>query len=252
MFGLLDLVLLLFVAVCVFMGAYRGLIGSIVKLLGGALKLVVAVLLVKPFVALISLTKIDERMFDKLSLKFSGISDKFNVNLAEIDPEELNVFVGDALSDAKIPRIFRGFFSNIFSVNPETIAANGDVTLAQLMGVAVSNMMLMAISFIVLFASLWLIVKLVSRWSIKKAKGDTVFAKTNKWLGALFGFVKSVLILFIVFICFSFFKDFTFLASVFNLVNKSFLGRLLLKISQAIIDSSFDIKRVLEGWLIKG
>lgn len=252
MFGLLDFILLFFIVICVFVGAYRGLIGSIVKLLGGALKLVVAVLLVKPFVALISITKIDERMFDKLFLKYSGISDKFNVNLAEVDPEQLDVFVGDALSDAKIPRLFRGFFSNIFSVNPETIAANGNVTLAQLMGVAVTNMILMAISFVILFVLLWILVKMVTRWSIKKSRGDTVFAKTNKWLGALFGFAKSILILFVVFIFISFFKDFSFLAGLFEFLNESFIGRLLLKISQAIIDSSFDIKKVIEGWLIKG
>lgn len=246
---ILDLSILLFVALCVFMGIRRGLIGSLAKMLGGVLRLVVSILLAKPFVKLVSLTNIDEHLFDKLHLKFSGLSDKFNVNLVGMDAETLGTFTGDALADADIPKLFRGFFSNIFNISPEVIATKESVTIAELMSVTVANIILLAISFVVVFILLWIVSKLVIRWSKRHAVGNTLFAKTNRWLGAIFGFVKSLLILFVGFIVVACFSGFGFMEGVVEYINATWIAKLLYNGSNALINSSFDLKSMLEGWL---
>ena len=150
MFSVLDGILIIFIVLSVFIGIRRGFIGSLAKLLGGFLKLVLSILLAKPLVKLVSLTKLDEHMFDKITAKFAGVSEKFNVNLVGMNQDELTSFVSDALLDAKVPKIFRGFFANVFSISPETIAAKESVTIAELMGVSIGNIVLLVCSFVFL------------------------------------------------------------------------------------------------------
>jgi len=247
----LDVVIILMVILFIVVGMYRGFIGSLAKLLGGVLKLVVAILLAKPFVKVLSLTKIDEHLFENLTEKFSGISDKFSVNLVGLDATELNVFIEDALTDAKIPKLFRGLFVNIFNLAPETIAVKESVTLAEMMGVTVTNIILLTASFVVLILLLWLVAKLIGRWSRRISRGDTLFAKTNKWLGAIFGLLKSLLVIFVTFVIVSLISDFGFMQSVIAYINNSFFGKWFYKLSQALINSSFDLQAMLESWLTK-
>lgn len=251
MFNVLDIVLIVFIFLCVVIGMHRGFIGSVAKILGGFLRLVVSILLARPLVKLISLTRLDEHLFDKLCLNFSGLSEKFNVNLVGMEQTELDIFVESALTEAKVPKIFRGLFVNIFDISPELIASKESVTIAQLMGVTVCNIILLVGAFVSLFVVLWIVSKIIMHWSKKVSKSDTVFAKTNKWLGAIFGLVKSALIVFTLFILVSFVSDFQFMTSAINYINSSFLGKWLYKISQSLINSSFDIKGMLQNWLSK-
>lgn len=250
MFGVLDIIIILLVLLCIIIGSWRGLIGSLAKLLDGFLKLVISIILTRPMVAMISKTKIDEQMFGGLSVKFASISDKFNVNLVGMAEDELSVFVGDALSDAKIPKIFRGLLQNLLSINPETISTKESVTLAELMGVSVGNIILLVYTFVVLCLLLWLISKLALRWSRGLNKKDTVFAKTNKWLGGLFGLIKSFVVLFIAFIILSAISDFAFMHKVVEYVNNSFIGGPLYRLSNKLIENSFNVKALTETWLI--
>lgn len=249
MFGWLDVGILLLVLFFVLIGMWRGLVGSLVKLLGGVVRFVLAVLLTKPIVKLISLTSLNEQMFGKLTIKYSGISDKFNVNLVGMGESELNTFVREALADAKIPRIFRGMLQNFFGVSPELIATKESVTLAELMGVAVGNIILLAITFVVLFVVFWLFSKLAAKWSIKHSRKHTVFAKANKWLGGAFGFVRALIVLFIVFVGISILSNFNFMSGVVDTVNSSLVGNFLYRVSNGLIKSSFDIKSFVESWL---
>lgn len=245
----LDVAIILLMAICVGLGVYRGLIGSLAKMLGRFLRLVLSLLLVKPVVKLISLTTINEHLFDNISRKFAGISEKFSVNLVGLPQEEINSLATDAFADAKIPKLFRGFLLKVVSVSPETIAMKENVTLANLMGVTIGNIILLVVTFIFLLVIFWLLSKIVLRWSKRLNKGHTTFAKTNKWLGGLFGFVKSILILFVVFILISFFDDFSFMSNAIGYIKESLLGKVLYKISLIIVDNSFDLQQILTEWL---
>lgn len=252
MFWLLDVFIVALILLATLLGAKRGLIGSVAKLMGGFLRLVVAILLAKPFSKLIMLTKLDEHLFDKLHLKFSGMSDKLNINLVGLNETQLDTVVKDALSDASIPKLFRGFFSNLFQISPETLANSESVTIAQLMSVAVVNIIMIVVSFVVLLLLLWLVVKIIVKLSKRSVKSNTVFAKTNKWLGMLFGFAKGFLIIFTLFIVVAFVSDFSFMQPVVNFINSTFISKGLYFLAEGLIDSSFDIKAMVEGWLTAG
>ena len=64
---ILDVAIIFFLLLGVGIGAWRGFIGSLAKMLSGVLRLVVSILLARPLVSLIKLTTIDEQMFDKFS-----------------------------------------------------------------------------------------------------------------------------------------------------------------------------------------
>lgn len=251
MFGFLDVGIILLVLLSILIGARRGLIGSLAKLLGGFLNVVISILLTKPVATLVSKMKFTEHLFDKLSNKFLGVSDKFGVNLVGMAEPELDVFVGDALSDAKIPKIFRGLFQNLLDINPETLAAKESVTLAELMGVAVGNIIILVLTFVVLCLILWLVSKIVLVWSRKQTRKDTVLAKTNKWLGSVFGLIKAFIILFLGFIVISALSQFSFMENVTEYVNKSLLGGPLYRLSEKLLNNSFDINSLINEWLTK-
>lgn len=246
---ILDVVLVLFILLGIFLGMRRGFFGSLAKMLGGVLRLVISILLAKPVVKLVSLTNIDEHLFDKIHLKVSALSDKFNVNIVGMSAEELKSFSSNAIADADIPKLFRSFFLNIFNISPEAIAARESVTIADMMSITIVNAILLVVSFVVLFVFLWLIVKLLMLWSRKHVKQKTIFAKTNKWLGGLFGLIKSLLIVFVCFVVVSLFSGFGFMQSVVNFIDSTILSKLLYKLSLLLINSSFDLKAMLQSWL---
>ena len=251
MFTVLDGILIALTLICVFLGARRGFIGSVVRLFGGFVRLILSILLAKPAVKLVSLiTKLDEHMFNKYANYASGISDKFNVNLVGLSEEELNNVVTDALSDAKIPKLFRGLFNNVFSINPETIAHHESVTLAEMMGVTITNIILLICSFVVIFLLLWLVGFLCKKWSIKISSSTTLFARTNKWLGALFGFVKAIVISFVIFFVIALFENVGIFKTLTDFINGSVIVGPVYRFAKMIFDSSFDLTKALESYFI--
>lgn len=251
MFGYLDGIILLLALVFVLVGIKRGFLGSLAKLLGGFVRLILSILLAKPFVKLISLTKIDEHLFDKLTLKYSGISDKFNVNLVGMDSASLDTFVTDALSDAKVPKIFRSLVKNFIMVNPDVIAQKETVTVAELAGVAVGNLILLIVSFVVIYLLLWLIVKIVLRVSTSLNRSQTIIGGTNRWLGGVFGFVKYFVFLMVAMLVVSALSKFDFMGNTVAYINNSFLGGPLYRLSEKLWATSFDITSAVESWLKK-
>lgn len=247
MFTILDGFLIVFVLIFVLIGAKRGFIGSVVKFFSGVVRLLLSILLAKPVATLVSkITTIDEHLFDKYSLSASKISDKFNVNLVGMDSDSLNDFVADALHDAKIPKLFRGLFQNIFSINIETVNSSQSVTLADMMGVAIANMIMIVVSFIVVFVLLFLLGFLIKRWSISMSNSTTLFARTNRCMGAVLGLVQTIVIVMLVLFVFVFIEKFGWLDGIVNYIDNSFIVGSLYDFARIIIDTSFDIGKSIE------
>lgn len=251
MFSVVDGIIIALLLVCLILGIKRGFLGSLIKLFGGVVRLLLSVLLAKPVVKLISLTTLDEHMFNKFKLSASNISEKFNVNLVGMSEEQLNTFVGDALSDAKVPKIFRGLFKNAFSISPETISKHESVTLADFMGVTISNILLLIGSFIFVFVVLWLIAFLIKRWSKSSNSSTTLFTRTNKWLGAVFGILQVVSILFVFFFIVTIFDNMGVFVGFTDYINNSLITGPIYRVSKTIINNSFDLKIILNNWLNK-
>ena len=249
MFTILDGFIIVFALILVLIGARRGFIGSIVRFFSGIIRLLLSILLAKPVATLISCTtKIDERLFDKYHRSASLISDKFNVNLVGMNDDSLSEFVGDALQDAKIPKLFRGLFQNIFSINAESINSCESVTLADMMGVAIANMIIVLISFVTVFLLLVIVGFVIKRLSVRMSTSTTLFARTNKWLGAILGFVKSVVIILVVLFVCVFIDKFNWFGGFISYIDNSFFVGPLFDLAKIIIDSSFDIGRSIEVW----
>lgn len=249
MFTVIDGVLIALTLLCVFLGIKRGIVGSLIKLFGGVIRLFLSIVLAKPLVKVISLTQINERMFDKYKLWASNISDKFNVNLVGMDSETLDVFVGDALSDANIPKIFRGLFKKAFAISPEVISGYESITLADFMGITITNIILTVSAFIFIFVSLWLIFFILKRWSKRHSSSTTFFAKTNKWLGCLFGVLQACCILSLFYFVVLIIENMGIFKGVVDYVSGSTVNGFLYKVFKQIFNNSFDLNILLHEWL---
>ena len=165
-----------------------------------------------------------------------------------MDSEQLGAFSQDALADAEIPKIFRGLFLKLFDISPEVVATRETVTMAQLMSFTIVNLILLICAFVLLNIILWVVSKLLIRWSKVNTKKTTLFAKTNKFLGASFGLVKSLLIIFVVFVLVSFLGKLGFAQSVVVYIDSSFISKWIYKLSELLINSSFDLKTIVGSW----
>lgn len=252
MFTYFDVVLLLLLAICIGIGAYRGLIGSLIKIFGRFARIVLAFLLCRPMSNLVSsITRIDERMFDKYHAKAIGISDKFSVTLSGMNEDQLNQITQDALSDASIPKLFRGLFKKVFAISPETISQHESITLADLMGAAITSIILIVGSFVFLYLLFLLLCFFASRWSRRLMGSNTIFARTNRWLGAFVGLVRAVVILFVGFVIIGFIEDFGWFESFTMKLNDSLLSGPLYRLVNKFLDNTLNLQEIVTNWIKK-
>lgn len=251
MFTVIDGIIVALVLLLIFLGFKRGFIGLLAKFLGGVIKIIVAALLTKPIATLLNKTSISEHLFEKYTNKALGISDKFSINLVGLSEAELSGVVNDALADAKIPKLFRGLFKNLFNINPEAIANAESITLAELMGVAITNIVLMVGTFVCLLILIWLICFIAKRVSKRSVGSTTFLARTNKGLGAVLGLIEAASFIFVFFAVVSLFKDFGWFNAFTTFIDKSFIAGPVSRLIDKFMDKSFNLSEIITNWLNK-
>ena len=251
MFTYIDIAILVIVALCVVVGYFRGFVGSIVKLFSGTVKFVISYFLCKPFATLVAnITKLDDALFNKFYNWSAGLSGKFTTNLVGMSEEQISTQVSNALSDTKFPRFLRGIFQNIFNINPETINSYEEITISDLMAKTLSMFTLIICSFIFLYILITIVLFLIKHFNKKRLQGQTVLIRRDRRWGAVVGFVKSFVIVVIVFVVLSIFKNSELFSGFYETINKSFLGGPLSRWIFGSVEKYFDFKQMLVDWLM--
>lgn len=250
MFSYIDAIILVLFALCILIGIWRGFFRSITKFCGLTVKLIISFILCKPIAKFISkITSIDEHMFDKYSTWASGLSDNFNVNLTTIPDETLNDFINNALADSGVPKIFRGMLRSTLNITPESISSIESITLAELVGEALKNIVLIASCFIVVFIVLCVVIFIVNRLEKRLLKTTRVVSKIDRGLGGVVGAFRAFMYIFSICLILSLFRNVILFESFFESINTSAIGGPLTRLMFKIIDSNIDFNKMIFGWL---
>ena len=250
MFTYIDIAILAIVALCVVFGYFRGFVGSIVKLFSGTVKFVISYFLCKPFATLVAnITKIDDRLFSKFYDWSTGLSTKFTTNLVGMSEEQIDLQVSNALSDTKFPRFLRGVFQNVFDITPETINSYETITISDLMAKTLSMFALIAGSFVFLYILITVALILIKHFNKRRLEGQTILIRRDRRWGAVVGLVKSFVVIAIIFVVLSIFKNSELFAGFYTTINKSFLGGPLSRWIFGAVEKYFDFNKMLIDWL---
>ena len=117
------------------------------------------------------------------------------------------------------------------------------------MAVALTNIVLMVVTFVVLFVIIWLVCFFAKRWSKSMAGSTTIIARTNRLFGGVLGFVEALAIIFLFLSLVSVFESFGWFSAFTTFINKSFITGPIYRLVNKFIESSFDLSVFVESWL---
>lgn len=239
----IDIIIIALVALTIVVGYFRGFTRALINFFNSVVKFFVAYWLAKPFANLLGkIFKFDDNLHSSLRDWASGLSSKFNENLVGLSQDELNQKVSEGLSDAKLPKLFRGVFNSLFNVSTETINSYENITIADMMANAMTRVIMIVLAFVVLYLILTLLVFILKFVTKRRIKASVILQKTDRRLGALVGLVKSFVNLFIIFAVLYFFRNASWLSGFFDAVNTSFLGKPLSRLVFSSVENYFNIK----------
>lgn len=250
MFTYIDAIILLLLLLCVIFGIVRGFFRSLTKFCGLTVKLVISFILCKPLAKWISgISLIDEHMFEKCSDWASGLASTFNVNLKNVPSADLNGFIKDTLGDGGVPRLFRGLLTSALNITPESIAGVESITLAELVGEALKNLILVAVCFIAIFVVLYLLIWIINAIEKKILRSTKIVSKIDRGFGGAVGVLRAGMYIFGICLVLSIFRNVIIFKDFYSTIDSSLLGGPISRMMFKIIDNGIDFNKMIMDWL---
>ena len=200
---LVDLIIIGIMALCIFLGYKRGLIGVVFKMLSFVLAIIISFVLYIPvsnFV--IHNTKIDDSIKNAIVEKFSQEENRENREIKENSmPEVITDYIEKTTTDAKNASI-------------EIVAENISVTLVKLM---VAILLFIVVQIILIFVKLF--TNIIEKLPVIK--------QFNEVGGVVYGILEGIIIIFIVLAIISIISPIVNTSVILEAINNSYIGSIL-------------------------
>lgn len=250
MFTYIDAIIIAIVLISVIIGIFSGFIRSLTRFCGFFVKILISFFLCKPIATLLSdKTALGDSMLNKFTDWASGLGENFNVNLKTVDPENLSSFIKDSLGQANIPKIFRGIVSGLLNITPEQIAGTESITLAEIVGKAVSTLILIVCCFVAIYILLSIIIWILNRIERKILKTTKILSKIDRTLGGVVGLLSAVELLFTICLVLSIFRNSSLFENFFTTLNNSVIGSPVSNFMFSLVDKNFNISATVNEWI---
>ncbi len=250
MFTYIDAIILLLFAICIIIGIWRGFFRSLTRFCGLTVKLIISFILCKPLSKWISnATMIDEHMFDKYSTWATELTESFNTNLKTIPNNSLKAFIDNALADSGVPKIFRGMLRSALNVTPESLSSVELITLAELTGEALKNLVLIVSCFLAIFIVLYIIIFIVNKIEKHILKSTHIVSKIDRTLGGLVGILRAFMYVFGICLILSLFRNVFLFSDFYTLIDSSFVGGPISRLMFKIIDNNINFNEMVLEWI---
>lgn len=205
--NILDLILIFIIAATVAAGYSRGFVLSLVSLVRYAVGMPVAFFVADRYNMIIYSRFVRDEAVSRVSqaLQSSADIDGFAASVRE---------TVDSLPFGMSGIVDLSFLDNVSSANiTESVASN----IVEPVACVIIKIVLFILTLLAFSLLAWLISKLIKR--LDKIK-NIPFKKTNKFLGAVFGVIKSVLVIAVLCAVLVFVKDYIFASSQNEFVNQ--------------------------------
>ncbi len=204
---IIDLIIVAIIALCIFLGYKKGLTQYIIKIFSFIIAVIVAFILFKPVSNwVIQNTTIDE-----------GIKEAV-VNVVKNDVED----TGKVKEDSNLPKAMVDYINNSIESAVNEAKQNVIETAAETIANSAINVGVAILVFIIV-RILLILVSMLS----KALTNLPVIKQFDKAGGIIYGLLKSLVIIFIVFAIISFISPMIEQTGIIVAINKSFIGGLL-------------------------
>ncbi len=225
----LDLAILLFVAIFIFIGVKKGFMTSVISNFSISLNLIISFFLHKPIQSLY-MKWFGGSLATNYATSLIESSSGFAANLISLPSSELKGFVKATLDAGEIkgiPRLFYNLFLNNSSLYTKLHNSGLESrTLADILGDTRATFLTTIIAFVTSFVLLYLIIWLISLL-VKKLREIGLVKVVDNSLGALYGLFKAFLCLIIVCLILNLMSPFAFMQGVEAYINGSLCGRFI-------------------------
>lgn len=182
--GKIDIAIIIVLGLFTVIGLIKGFMKQILSAANWLLGLVGSFLLVKPVTSLLAKTSLSSKIDGKVADWIATKGDIFNQPIAAGSAGEQ---ITEGISELGLPKFIAEAISRWFQVS----GSETDLTLAEVLGPAIGNVILTAITFIGIFIILLIVLKIISRL-LNKVADKGLLGVVNKILGAVLGAVKGL------------------------------------------------------------
>jgi uncharacterized membrane protein required for colicin V production len=247
----LDLGLVLFIGLLVFLGIKKGFMTTVISKFSLGINALLSFFLCKPIAALFNLCGMGRGIARSYTASMLAKSSDFGLNLLDLTKEELSPFV-----EQTIDKGFSGFSNKMFDwfLNKpslyDTLHSSGHQTrsLADIISSAYANFFVTIIAFVTTVALLYLIVWLI-KILIEKLRtiGFVKFVDTT--LGAIYALFRCLLILIVICFVIKLMSPLSFMQPVTAYINNSFFGNLIYGQISNLLDNYLSFSDLIKSFV---
>ena len=225
----LDLALVLFIGILLFISIKKGFMTSIISKFSLGINAILSFFLCKPIAALFNLCGMGRAIAKSYTTQMLEKSSDFAVNLLDFSKQDLSPFVENTIDKgfSGLPNKMFDWFINKPSLYDTLHSSNhSSRSLADIISSAYANFFVTIIAFVTSILLLYLIVWLI-KLLIQKLRTIGFVKVVDTTLGALYGLFRCLLILIIVCLVIKLISPFSFMQSVTAYIEDSFFGNLI-------------------------
>lgn len=242
-----DIVIILLCLIGCAIGIWKGFFKTFLSMISSSLVFLFSFLLCKPTATwLMKITTWDNSLCSKISHWLTGISPNFDINMVGMEAGELSSHINATLNSSGFPKFFRFLFKTTTSISPESIAHKDVFTMGNMISQTLTIITFILSCFIFFLIIFFVIKFLIAHFTKKFTEKSPTFKKVDKSVGGVFGLVRGLLWVFIIFAFISIFKNAAFFAPVNKAIQTSAIGKPLSTFIYKIIDKYFNLKNMLK------
>lgn len=182
--GKIDIAIIAVTVIFTLIGLIKGLMKQLLSFAGWLGSLIASFLLVKPVTGLLSKTPLGANINGKVA---DWIATKGEIFNQPLDIGTAGAQISEGISQLGLPKFIADAIAKWFNVS----GSESDVTLAEVLGPAIGNIILTGITFIALFILLLILFKILTGL-LNKVANKGIIGAVNRILGAALGLVKAL------------------------------------------------------------
>ena len=225
----LDLALVLFIGILLFIGIKKGFMTSIISKFSLGLNALLSFFLCRPIAALFNLCGMGRAIANSYTEKMLAKSSDFALNLLDFSKQDLSPFVENTIDKgfSGLPnKMFDWFINKPSLYDTLHSSSHQSRSLADIISNAYANFFVTLIAFVTTVLLLYLFVWLI-KLLIQKLRTIGFVKVVDTTLGALYGLFRCFIIFIIICLIIKLISPFNFMQPVTAYIEGSFFGNLI-------------------------
>lgn len=241
----IDVGIILIVLVFILIGLWKGFVFSILSLFSSTVNFFISLVLVRPTTNLLNnWFGFEGALTNGFASKLTSMHAGFNTNMVGMTKDEIASHITTTFAESRFP--FKGLFQSMLKITPEKIEGKTSCTLNDILSKSLGSFFSLIITFVVIFALIYLILFIIGRIS-KKAHEVNGIRAVDRILGFVFGAIKGIIVICLIFGIISLFSEDGALSGLFDYIHASKIGNWVYSNINYFVDKYVNFKAIAEA-----